>query len=236
MLPPFHGERMRSYEAVVEEIVEAEIDSWPLHREFPIHARMQAELTKHDAQFDAIYTCTCLASDPHCTCRKPSPGLLLKAVEASGTKDYRGVQANVGEVLVWRNMFWALSEAMVRNPKPWENGYLLPDMEPGSSYHVLSMIAYTKVKYIIEQTVASGLIYINSSARDFQSPEIRPYLDKYLRGSNGYTAVDRVKLMKLLWDCLGTEFGARFAIRDCTVFQMDQLIGIITVRRVVINE
>lgn len=42
MLPPFHGERMRSYEAVVEEIVAAEIDSWPLHREFPIHARMQA--------------------------------------------------------------------------------------------------------------------------------------------------------------------------------------------------
>jgi cytochrome P450 len=42
MLPPFHGERMRSYEAVVEEIVSAEIDSWPLQREFPIHARMQA--------------------------------------------------------------------------------------------------------------------------------------------------------------------------------------------------
>lgn len=42
MLPPFHGERMRAYEAVVEEVVGAEIDSWPLHREFPIHARMQA--------------------------------------------------------------------------------------------------------------------------------------------------------------------------------------------------
>ncbi len=42
MLPPFHGERMRSYEPALTEIVEAEIDSWPLHREFPIHARMQA--------------------------------------------------------------------------------------------------------------------------------------------------------------------------------------------------
>jgi cytochrome P450 len=42
MLPPFHGERMRSYEGIVEEIVGAEIDSWPLGREFPIHARMQA--------------------------------------------------------------------------------------------------------------------------------------------------------------------------------------------------
>jgi len=42
MLPPFHGERMRSYEGTMTEIVETEIDSWPLQREFPIHARMQA--------------------------------------------------------------------------------------------------------------------------------------------------------------------------------------------------
>jgi cytochrome P450 family 135 len=42
MLPPFHGERMRSYETTVEEIVRAEIDSWPLQAEFPIHSRMQA--------------------------------------------------------------------------------------------------------------------------------------------------------------------------------------------------
>jgi cytochrome P450 len=42
MLPPFHGERMRSYEETMTEIVEAEIDSWPLNAEFPIHSRMQA--------------------------------------------------------------------------------------------------------------------------------------------------------------------------------------------------
>ena len=44
-------------------------------------------------------------------------GLLLKAVEAAGTKDYRGVQANVGEVIAWRNLFWGLSDAMVRDPE-----------------------------------------------------------------------------------------------------------------------
>ncbi|HET6998879.1 MAG TPA: cytochrome P450 [Solirubrobacterales bacterium] len=42
MVPPFHGERMRSYETALDEIVSAEIDSWPLEREFPIHSRMQA--------------------------------------------------------------------------------------------------------------------------------------------------------------------------------------------------
>jgi len=41
MLPAFHGERMRSYEPLLEEIVDAEIDSWPLGEEFAIHPRMQ---------------------------------------------------------------------------------------------------------------------------------------------------------------------------------------------------
>jgi 4-hydroxyphenylacetate 3-monooxygenase len=141
-------------------------------------------------------------------------GLLLKAVEAAGTKDFRGVQANVGEVLAWRNMFWALTEAMVRDPRPWKGDYLLPNMDPGNAYQILATIAYSKIKYIIEQTCASGLIYLNSHARDFENPDIRPYIDRYMRGSNGYTAEDRIKLMKLLWDCIGTEFGARHELYE----------------------
>jgi cytochrome P450 len=42
MLPPFHGERMRSYEALMEELVDGEIERWPLDSEFAIHPRMQA--------------------------------------------------------------------------------------------------------------------------------------------------------------------------------------------------
>ncbi len=97
-------------------------------------------------------------------------GLLLKAVEAAGTKDYRGVQANVGEVIAWRNLFWALSDAMVRDPKPWIGDYLLPNMDPGNAYQIIATMAYTKIKYIIEQTVASGLIYLNSPRARFQEP------------------------------------------------------------------
>ncbi|HEX5763718.1 MAG TPA: cytochrome P450 [Solirubrobacterales bacterium] len=42
MLPAFHGERMRSYEPIVAEIVDAEIDSWRVGEEFALHPRMQA--------------------------------------------------------------------------------------------------------------------------------------------------------------------------------------------------
>ncbi|MGH2982242.1 MAG: cytochrome P450 [Solirubrobacterales bacterium] len=42
MLPPFHGERMRAYEAVIEEVIDREIDSWRPGEEFRIHPRMQS--------------------------------------------------------------------------------------------------------------------------------------------------------------------------------------------------
>jgi cytochrome P450 len=42
MTGPFHGERMRAYEASVGEIAEREIDGWPLERPFALHPRMQA--------------------------------------------------------------------------------------------------------------------------------------------------------------------------------------------------
>ncbi len=42
MLPAFHGERMRAYETVIEEVIDREIDSWPQRQEFRIHPRMQS--------------------------------------------------------------------------------------------------------------------------------------------------------------------------------------------------
>jgi aromatic ring hydroxylase len=156
-----------------------------------------------------VHGCTRLAVKLDFIC-----GLLLKAVDAAGTKDFRGVQANVGEVLAWRNLFWGLSDAMVRNPQPWIGDYLLPNTTPGSAYHALAPMVYSKVKYIIEETVASGLIYLNSHANDFKNEDIRPYLDRYLRGSNGYEAQERVKLLKLLWDAIGSEFGGRHELYE----------------------
>ncbi|HEX4564598.1 MAG TPA: cytochrome P450 [Solirubrobacteraceae bacterium] len=42
MLPPFHGERMRSYESTMREIAEREVASWPAEEPFALHPRMQA--------------------------------------------------------------------------------------------------------------------------------------------------------------------------------------------------
>jgi aromatic ring hydroxylase len=141
-------------------------------------------------------------------------GLLIKALEATGSKDFRGVQARYGEVLAWRNLFWALTDAMARTPTEWVGGALLPNLDYGLAYRWFMMVGYPRVREIIEQDVASGLIYINSHAVDFKTPELRPYLDRFVRGSNGYDSVARVKTMKALWDSIGSEFGARHELYE----------------------
>jgi 4-hydroxyphenylacetate 3-monooxygenase len=143
-------------------------------------------------------------------------GLFAKAVEATGSKDFRGVQTAVGEVIAWRNLFWGLSDAMVKTAEPWHgtDGYVLPNLAYGLAYRVMAPTAYPRIKELIERHVASGLIYLPSSAADFENPAIRPYLDRFVRGSNGYAAIDRVKLLKLLWDAIGTEFGGRHELYE----------------------
>ena len=42
LLPPFHGERMRAYEATVREVVAREVAGWPEGEAFALHPRMQA--------------------------------------------------------------------------------------------------------------------------------------------------------------------------------------------------
>jgi len=141
-------------------------------------------------------------------------GLLAKAVEVTGTRDFRGVQTRLGEVLAWRNLFWALSDAAARNPVRWTGGAVLPNTHYALAYRWFMQIGYPRIREIVLQDVASALIYVNSAAEDFKNPDTRPYLDRFIRGSNGIDAVDRVKLMKLLWDAVGTEFGGRHELYE----------------------
>ena len=54
-------------------------------------------------------------------------GVFIKALEATGTIEFRGIQAIVGEILAWRNMFWALTDAMCHNPVPSAERHRAPE-------------------------------------------------------------------------------------------------------------
>ena len=120
---------------------------------------------------------------------------------------------------------WRGATASGASPTPWRGprrrgrrATCCRTSNTASAYRVMASIAYPKIKEIIENTLASALIYLPSSAHDFKNPELRPYLDQFVRGSNGYSAVDRVKLMKLMWDAIGSEFGGRHELYERNYF------------------
>ena len=140
-------------------------------------------------------------------------GLLIKALECTGSYEFRGVQAQVGEVAGLRNAFSSFLEAMWANSKEW-NGTYLPDQEAIHAYRANAPEAYVRIKNIIEKTVASGLIYLPSGSKDLQNPMLDKYLSIYCRGSNDISHTERIKILKLLWDAIGTEFGGRHELYE----------------------
>lgn len=141
-------------------------------------------------------------------------GLYLKSLDMTGTAGFRGVQARLGEILAIRNLMWSTTEAMVRNPDPWLGGHVQPNRLAGTVYSWFAVSQHSRIREIVQEDLGSALIYLPSHADDFANEELRPYLDQYVRGSHGVDAVERVKVLKAMWDATGSEFASRHELYE----------------------
>ena len=70
------------------------------------------------------------------------------------------------------------------------------------------MQIYRRFVEIVHIIGGGGFFYAPSQA-DFDNPEERVYIDKYMRGRPGVSAEERVRLFKLAWDVTGSAFAQR---------------------------
>ena len=61
---------------------------------------------------------------------------------------------------------------------------------------------------IIRELTGAAMITLPSSVKDLESPETAPDIERYMTAGNS-SARDRIKLMRLAWDFVGSEFGNR---------------------------
>lgn len=140
-------------------------------------------------------------------------GLLARGTRANGTDEFRGVQAAVGEVITMRDMVWALTSAMAYDPEPGSGGMVVPRLEHASAMRMYNAQVWDRVHELFETTLGGAPLAVPSSARDLNNPELRPLIDRFYRGADT-SALDRIKLLKLVWDAIGTEFGGRHELYE----------------------
>ena len=56
-----------------------------------------------------------------------------------------------------------------------------------------------------------------------------------MRGSNGIDYKERIKIMKLLWDAIGTEFGARHELYEMNYSGSHELIRVFQLQQAQVN-
>jgi aromatic ring hydroxylase len=135
-------------------------------------------------------------------------GLFVRGIKANGTDEFRGVQAKLGELVGWRNLIWALTAALCHEPMEGPGGSVVPKLEYATLIRLFGTMAVPQARALFAEILGGAPLMVPSSNRDLLSPELRPVIDRFYRGSTG-DAHDRVKLFKLIWDAVGTEFGSR---------------------------
>src|SRR5690606_34665556 len=124
-----------------------------------------------------------------------------------------GVQVAVGEIIGMRNLFWALVAAMARDPEPSLGGSVVPRLEYAAAARIATNFAWDRVRQIFERTLGGSPVLNISTYRDLENPDLRPIIDRYMRGT-GLDAAERSKLFKVVWDAMYSEFAGRHGLYE----------------------
>ena len=86
--------------------------------------------------------------------------------------------------------------------------YYVPDRHPLYTAQVMAQEMYPQIMNTLRDLAGGSPIMLPSSAKDFENPEIAGYID-HSQSVVGPETQERVKLFKLAWDAIGSEFASR---------------------------
>ncbi len=136
-------------------------------------------------------------------------GLARKVAETNDIINYPQVRETLGLLAAKVNNIEALIVAMEATGEHYE-GYFVPDR------HILCTAQVHRPDNLSRKSPmpcatlsGGGLIMVPSSAADFDDPETRGASSARPSPRRSRSPKERVKLMKLTWDAIGSEFGSR---------------------------
>jgi 4-hydroxyphenylacetate 3-monooxygenase len=124
-----------------------------------------------------------------------------------GTTNFPAVRDTLGRLAGQAAMITSMVYGMeaagqMRGP------YFLPDRHLLYAAQVQAQELYPQIIHTIRELAGGALLMLPSSVRDFADPDLARII-KSTQISPAMSGMDRVKLLKLAWDAVGSEFASR---------------------------
>lgn len=134
-------------------------------------------------------------------------GIAHKIAQTNGIVDIPSVQQTLGELSANVSMVESLVYTMELKGRR-VGPYFVNDRHTLYAAQVLTQQMYPRFVTTIRDLAGGGLIMLPSSIEDFADPQLAEYIRR-TQVSPVTDSEGRVKLFKLAWDAIGSEFGSR---------------------------
>jgi len=99
------------------------------------------------------------------------------------------------------------------NPEQRNDGSVVPRLEAAATVRYFGTQMMSQLKPVFNTILGGSPIMQVSSWQDLIHPDVKDLIGCYFQGTD-QKAEDRLKLIKLLWDALGSEFGGRHELYE----------------------
>ena len=134
-------------------------------------------------------------------------GVARRIAETNGLMRVPQVIETLGQIAAEARLVNALVAAMEAQGDYWF-GYFVPHPHTLYTAQVLTQQLYGRFTDRLRDLAGGGMIMLPSSQVDYRNEELRTLIRK-TQQSPAASADERVKLFKLAWDAVGSEFGSR---------------------------
>jgi len=135
-------------------------------------------------------------------------GLAKRMNEATGNDAAPPVVVEMGELAAYASIVEHMLHSQETVAELDEEGILWPSRT--ALYAVMALQSKINPHMIdmVRELTGAAMITLPSSARDFDSPEAAADIERFFQSAST-PARERIALMRLAWDFIGTEFGSR---------------------------
>ena len=127
--------------------------------------------------------------------------------EAIGANDPTTLQM-LGEIWSYAELTRAAIAAGEQASFEYGNGAWFLDRRPMDALRAVLPYWFPRVNEII-RLIGSHNVLATPTAAQFADPQLRPLIDKYLRGAGDVTAQQRARIFRLGWDFAGSALASR---------------------------